>query len=152
MAGPTTEGYVMAIAARSVGAVTRVRDVAGTNSMSGGLELMGMTMSFPHNREIYGEGEPAEFLYRVVSGTVRTCRVLSEGRRQIGSFYLSGDMFGIECGGEHRSSAEAVTNATILSVRRAPLLLQAHGTLRSQGSCGRSRRTSCKAPRGTCAS
>ena len=51
---------------------------------TGTIELMGACMSFAANAEIYGENEPAEYLYKVVSGTVRTYKVLVDGRRQIG--------------------------------------------------------------------
>ena len=58
--------------------------------------MMGASMPFVRNAEIYGENEPAEYLYEVVSGSVRTYKVLNDGRRQIGAFYLAGDMFGLE--------------------------------------------------------
>ncbi len=58
-------------------------------------------MTFASNCEIYGQGEDAEYLYKVVSGTVRTSKVLADGRRQIGSFYLPGDIFGLEVGDDH---------------------------------------------------
>ena len=45
-------------------------------------------MPFARNAEIYGENEPAEYLYKVISGSVRTYKVLNDGRRQIGAFYL----------------------------------------------------------------
>ena len=53
--------------------------------------------------------ESADYLYKVVSGTVRTYKVLTDGRRQIGAFYLPGDIFGLESGDEHDFSAEAIT-------------------------------------------
>jgi hypothetical protein len=40
--------------------------------LSGPLDMMGAQMSFPRNAEIYGEGEEADYIYRVVSGAVRT--------------------------------------------------------------------------------
>ena len=55
--------------------------------------------------------KPADYLYRVVSGSVRTYKILSDGRRQIGGFYLPGDIFGLEFDDEHALSAEAVTDA-----------------------------------------
>jgi CRP/FNR family transcriptional regulator, nitrogen fixation regulation protein len=58
--------------------------------------------------EIYGEAEPADYLYKVVSGAVRTCKVTSDGRRQIGGFYLPGDIFGLEAATAHVFSAEAI--------------------------------------------
>jgi CRP-like cAMP-binding protein len=41
-------------------------------SLDEALELMGAAMPFSRNMEIYGEGEPAEYLYKVLQGAVRT--------------------------------------------------------------------------------
>ncbi len=49
---------------------------------------MGASMSYARNAEIYGENEPSEYLYKLISGTVRTSKILNDGRRQIGEFYL----------------------------------------------------------------
>jgi CRP-like cAMP-binding protein len=83
--------------------------------------MMGATMPFARNTEVYGEGEPAEYLYKVVTGAVRTYKVLADGRRQIGAFYLPGDIFGLESGEEHTFSAEAVTESKVLVVKRSAL-------------------------------
>ena len=82
-------------------------------------DLIGAAMPFARNAEIYGENEPADYFYRVISGTVRTYKVLSDGRRQIGAFHLPGDVFGFETGAEHSFSAEAITNTKVLVVRRS---------------------------------
>ena len=81
---------------------------AASQAFGGSIELMGAAMPFARNAEIYGENEPAEYLYKVVSGAVRTYKVLSDGRRQIGAFYLPGEVFGLEIGDEHMFSAEAI--------------------------------------------
>ena len=83
------------------------------------IELMGAPMQFGRNEEIYGEGEPADYLYKVLSGTVRTYKVLNDGRRQIGAFYMAGDIFGLESGAEHAFSAEAISHAKILVIKRS---------------------------------
>ena len=89
--------------------------------------LMGSTKSYPHNTEIYGEDEPAEYLYKVISGAVRTYKILSDGRRQIGGFYLPGDIFGLEFADEHTLSAEAIADANVLVIKRSMLTaLAAH--------------------------
>lgn len=85
------------------------------------VELMGTVMPFGRNAEIFGEGEAAEFLYKVLSGTVRTYRVLTDGRRQIGSFYLPGDLFGLETGGDHSFSAEAISDSKVLVIKRSAI-------------------------------
>jgi CRP-like cAMP-binding protein len=83
---------------------------------------MGAPMSFSRNNEIYGEGEPAEYLYKMVSGTVRTSKVLADGRRQVGGFYIAGDIFGLETGNEHTFSAEAITECKVLVIKRSALM------------------------------
>jgi CRP/FNR family nitrogen fixation transcriptional regulator len=86
------------------------------------IDLMGAPMSFARNAEIYGEAEPADYLYKVVSGAVRTYKVLSDGRRQIGAFYMAGEVFGLEVGDEHTFSAEAISNAKVLVIKRSALV------------------------------
>ena len=94
----------------------------GAKSLGGAVEMMGAPMPFSRNAEIYGENEPAEYLYKVISGAVRTYKVLSDGRRQIGGFYLPGDIFGLECGDEHTFSAEAITACKVLVIKRSSLV------------------------------
>jgi len=91
----------------------------------GPLGLMGVPMRFARNAEIYGEDEPAEFLYQVVSGAVRTYRMLDDGRRQVIAFYLPGDIFGVEAGEAHLSSAEAIGDSQVLVVKRGSLMARA---------------------------
>jgi CRP-like cAMP-binding protein len=62
---------------------------------------------------------PAEYLYKLVSGTVRTSKILNDGRRQIGAFYLPGDIFGFEVSNEHGLSAEAITDAKVIVIKRS---------------------------------
>ena len=96
-----------------------------TLSMFGTDSHMGATIFFDQNSEIYGENEPADYVYKVLSGTVRTYKVLNDGRRQVGAFYLPGDVFGLEIGDEHTFSAEAITDASILVVKRSAVIAQA---------------------------
>jgi CRP-like cAMP-binding protein len=97
----------------------RIGAQVASQSLDGTLEMMGATMSFPRNAEIYGENEPADYLYKVVSGTVRTSKILDDGRRQIGEFYLPGDIFGLEVGNDHAFSAEAIADAKVLVIKRS---------------------------------
>jgi CRP-like cAMP-binding protein len=95
--------------------------VAGSHKLGSPIEMIGAPMSFNRNAEIYGENEPAEYLYKVISGAVRTYKVLADGRRQIGAFYLPGDVFGLESGDHHAFSAEAIVDSKILVVKRSAL-------------------------------
>jgi len=94
----------------------------GSKAFHSSIELMGAPMPFGRNAEIYGENEPAEYLYKVISGTVRTYKVLNDGRRQIGAFYLPGDMFGLEIGDEHSFSAEAIADSKVLVIKRSSVV------------------------------
>ena len=95
---------------------------AAPRAFGDSIELMGVAMSFARNAEIYGEGEPSDYLYKVVSGAVRTSKVLSDGRRQIGAFYFPGDTFGLETGDEHAFSAEAISDCKVLVIKRSAVV------------------------------
>jgi CRP/FNR family transcriptional regulator, nitrogen fixation regulation protein len=77
--------------------------------------------TYKKGTEIYGEKEPAEYVYQVKSGAVRSYKLLSDGRRQIGAFHLAGDIFGLENGGEHRFTAEAIVDTTVRLIKRQSL-------------------------------
>jgi CRP/FNR family nitrogen fixation transcriptional regulator len=91
----------------------------------GSLALIGAPMRFTRNAEVYGEDEPAEYLYQVISGGVRTYRMLDDGRRQVLAFYLPGDIFGVEAGDVHLSSAEAISESQVLVAKRSAVLARA---------------------------
>jgi CRP/FNR family transcriptional regulator, nitrogen fixation regulation protein len=57
----------------------------------------------------------------VKTGAVRTYKLLPDGRRQIGAFHLPGDISGLENGGEHRFTAEAIVNTTVRLIKRHSL-------------------------------
>jgi CRP/FNR family nitrogen fixation transcriptional regulator len=99
------------------------RSEAPTRSglMADPLGVDGVKIAFGRNEEIFGEGEPATNVYRVLSGVVRTYRILADGRRQIADFFLPGDVFGLEAGADHRTSAEAVSDCEVVAIRRTQL-------------------------------
>ena len=104
---------------------TRNRPPTASLEPVGGIEHRGTAMSFARNAEIYGESEPADYLYKVVSGAVRTYKVLIDGRRQVGGFYLPGDIFGLETGEQHALSAEAITKCEVLVIKHSALVARA---------------------------
>jgi CRP/FNR family nitrogen fixation transcriptional regulator len=77
--------------------------------------------SYRKDEEIYGDGEPCEYVYQVVRGGVRTYKLLNDGRRQIGAFHLPGDVFGLDAGSTHRLTAEAITDTTVRLMKRRSL-------------------------------
>jgi len=98
------------------------RSGVDVNTIAGSMELMGIRIPYARNVEIFGEGEPAEYLYKVVSGTVRSCKLLDDGRRQVTGFYMVGEAFGLEPDEEHHFSAEAVNDTVILVVKRSAII------------------------------
>ncbi|HEY0327682.1 MAG TPA: helix-turn-helix domain-containing protein [Rhodopseudomonas sp.] len=89
--------------------------------VTGHAGLVASEFSYRKEEEIYGEDEAAEYVYQVVSGAVRNYKLLSDGRRQIGAFYLPGDVFGLESGPVHRLTAEAIVDTTVRLLKRRSL-------------------------------
>jgi CRP-like cAMP-binding protein len=81
--------------------------------------LIGVTKHFDRDQEIFSEGDRADLVYKVVSGAVRSCRVLADGRRQICDFYLPGDVFGVEFEPSRRATAEALVDTVLIVARRS---------------------------------
>jgi CRP/FNR family transcriptional regulator, nitrogen fixation regulation protein len=105
-------------AANNVAARTQISGC----SLSASINLIGATVPYRRNAEIFGENEPADYVYKVVEGAVRTYKILADGRRQIGAFYLPGDVFSLETNESHRFSAEAIGDTKILVVKRNALM------------------------------
>jgi len=91
------------------------------DALSEAFRLIGAAVRFERNTEIHGEDEPAEYFYQVESGAVRTYRLRSDGRRQIGAFHLPGDVFGLEAGQNHRFSAEAIATSVVHVAKRSAI-------------------------------
>jgi CRP-like cAMP-binding protein len=116
-----TQTQLRTVAARPPQMNSTHRPVSAQSSF-GAMELMGSMMKFGPNEEIFGENEPADYVYKVTKGAVRTYKILSDGRRQIGGFYLPGEIFGLEIGKEHQFSAEAINDAAVLVIRRSAVV------------------------------
>ncbi len=86
------------------------------------ISRIGVPMTFAKDEEIYGQGERADLVYRMISGTVRTSRFMADGRRPIGDFYYPGDVFGLETTGSHSMAAEALSDCVILAASRQAML------------------------------
>lgn len=79
-------------------------------------------------QEICSQGQPAEYWYRVASGTARRCVAQPDGRRQIVELLLPGDFFGFTALNEYDSTVEAVAEDTIVASyprRRVEMLAEA---------------------------
>ena len=79
---------------------------------------VGTVVSYAQDQEIYGDGDEAELYFKVISGVVRTCKFLDDGRRQIEAFHATGDLFGFGTGTEYSMTAEAVCDCKVAAYRR----------------------------------
>jgi CRP/FNR family nitrogen fixation transcriptional regulator len=82
------------------------------------LHMTGTVVHIGEGREVFAEGGDTDTFYKVVSGVVRVCKFLNDGRRQIEAFHVAGEVFGFELGEERSLSAEAVSDCTLVSYRR----------------------------------
>src|SRR5262245_10049965 len=113
---PTNGGEVLTVTDHTG---SRVTIAAATARRTIDRLAAGERRSHMKGDELFCEGEPAEFFYRVVRGTVRTSKLLSDARRQIDSFHFEGDIFGFENAEDYSYSAEAVEDTIVMAYRRS---------------------------------
>jgi len=83
--------------------------------------IIASEFNYRKGTEIYGEKETADYIYQITAGAVRSYKLLSDGRRQIGAFHLLGDVFGLENGSFHRFTAEAIVDTSVRLIKRSSL-------------------------------
>jgi len=93
-------------------------NLLATQKLPEPLRTAGTVVYIAEGREIFAEGGDTDVFYKVVSGVVRVCKFLSDGRRQIAAFHVAGYVFGIELGTDREMSAEAVSDCTLVVYRR----------------------------------
>lgn len=81
------------------------------------LEQFGSTVTVQREHDIHGQGDSAEYCWRIFSGCVRTVRLMEDGRRHVGEFLFAGDIFGLDGLAIHEFAAEAVTDVTCAAIR-----------------------------------
>ena len=92
-------------------------------------QRIGVVRSYSRKSHIIHEDDPADHVYEVVSGTVCTCKMLREGRRQIAGFYFPGDVFGLENAKKHNVAAQAITKAEVRVIQKQALTALASANL-----------------------
>jgi CRP-like cAMP-binding protein len=115
----------------------RLRGHPSPRPTSGSPVRPGTILKFLKGEIVYAQGDPATDWFEVISGTVRTCLLYSDGHRQLTGFFYPGDVFGIDSG-YYTASAEAVTAVTLRRCGRgfgeeakASETPPVHGALRS---------------------
>lgn len=103
----------------------RSRAASQAVSVEQSFERLGFSRLFAANEEIYGEGEPVEHFYKVMSGSIRTYNALRSGHCRVNGFYLAGECFGLEANDRHSVSAEAIVDSQVLVIDRKKLMSRA---------------------------
>jgi CRP/FNR family nitrogen fixation transcriptional regulator len=78
------------------------------------LMLHGAERTYEAGVTVYAQSDPAEFIYQVISGVVRTITLRRDGRRTVHGFHLPGEIFGLEREKLHHCSAEAVGRTRLM--------------------------------------
>jgi CRP/FNR family nitrogen fixation transcriptional regulator len=110
---------INAINGSRIPAAVALRGAANLPQRSQRTTVPAIRHAFDRGEEIFSEGESCNVFYKVVSGTVRTGKLLADGRRQIDAFHFAGDVFGLESGQSHRFAAEAVDKVVVVAYRRS---------------------------------
>jgi CRP-like cAMP-binding protein len=82
------------------------------------LDTLGSVVLLKRDSTLFREGDAAGCYYKVVSGAVRSCKLLADGRRHITDFFLAGDFIGVEAHNTHGTTAEAVNDAAVVRYER----------------------------------
>lgn len=85
------------------------------------MAVIAQNMSYSAQDPIIDEGEAADFLFNITSGTVRLYKLLPDGRRQITGFLGAGNFLGIALNETYAYSAEAVNDVTVCRFQRPRL-------------------------------
>lgn len=121
---PISAGNPLGMAGRQAALPSTRRDPSHSpQDVLRGLQTIGVVSNYDRGQAIFREGDSATHWYVVVSGVVRTCKLLADGRRQIGEFLLPGDIFGFEIGDSHTIDVEAVSPASITRYSRSRIRL-----------------------------
>ena len=96
-------------------------DAMGADEDLRALQRIGTKSRFARNETIFAQGETASQAYKVVSGVVRLCRHMPDGRRHIAQFSFPGDFFSVLEFERHLFTAEAVTDVVLINYPQGQL-------------------------------
>ncbi len=77
---------------------------------------IGRMKTFDRDEAIFREHEPTDYVYLVVSGVIRGCKVLADGRRLVSRFFFPGQLMGYDQDAEASITTDATTSATVCAV------------------------------------
>lgn len=82
------------------------------------LDALAHKAAFAPGEALMREGEAADAMFNITSGSVRVYKLLPDGRRQITGFLFAGDFLGLVSGARHGFSAEAIEPTTACRFRK----------------------------------
>ena len=82
------------------------------------LDRIGRAVSLSRGETLFYEGDAALNCFKVISGALRSCRVLTDGRRHIAEFFLPGDFVALGAEEAYRFTVEAVTDTKLMRYPR----------------------------------
>ncbi len=82
------------------------------------LDRLGSVVSLRREAVLFHESDPAEHYFKVVTGAIRCCKFLADGRRHVSEFYLPGDFIGLDAESAYQFTAEAVTETSLVRYTR----------------------------------
>jgi CRP/FNR family nitrogen fixation transcriptional regulator len=85
-------------------------------------EHLGRNLAVKRDDAIFWQGDPAKYCFRVISGAVRICTLMIDGRRQVADFFAGGDMIGFDFADTYAFTAEAVTDSVVRQYPRSTIL------------------------------
>lgn len=97
------------------------------------LERIGTRLVLHRGQTLFHEGDSNEAVYRVMSGAVRTSRLMADGRRYVADFLFPGDFVGLNDGRTRGMTADALCDAVLIRYPRS----QFDRTLDADRSLGR---------------
>jgi CRP/FNR family transcriptional regulator, anaerobic regulatory protein len=91
------------------------------------LALIAVRMRVPADRILFERGAPADAVYSISHGIVRSFRRAPHGRRRVLALLFPGDLSGLARQGRYVNTAETVTAATLFKVPLDQLAAMARG-------------------------
>lgn len=98
----------------TIAAATRTpaRPVEASNA-DAALDRIGVLLPVKRGRTVVTQGDPADYVYRVMKGALRAVKLLGDGRRHVADFLLPGDFIGLTDIREYGHSIEAVEDTVL---------------------------------------
>lgn len=86
------------------------------------LAIVRTVRTFEPGTALFEEGDEVTHIHAVVSGCVRTYKMLADGRRQIIGFTMAGGLLGLSFADLHETSVEAIETTRVCGIARNDLM------------------------------